>query len=57
MRPHLLRLDKMWIILLGCHIVAIVTSKEEGMQWINKNRVQARLRDSENGADFLDGED
>jgi hypothetical protein len=47
----------MWIILLGCHIVAIMTSKEEGMQWINKNRVQARMRDSENGADLFDGEE
>jgi hypothetical protein len=47
----------MWIILLGCHIVAIVTSKEEGMLWMNKNRIQARIRDGENGADLFTDEE
>jgi len=34
MKPYLVHEGKMWFVLVGCHIVAIVDSKDEGMERI-----------------------
>jgi hypothetical protein len=32
MRPYLIHQDKMWFVISGCRVIAIVADKAEGMQ-------------------------
>ena len=36
MRPYLIHQDKMWFVIAGCRIVAIVDNKADGMQVIRE---------------------
>lgn len=36
MRPYLIHQDKMWFVISGCRIVAIVDNKTDGMQVIRE---------------------
>ena len=41
MKPYLVHQEKMWFVMAGCHIVAIVASKAEGMERIHSLPVMA----------------
>ena len=57
MKPYLVHEGKMWFVLVGCHIVAIVDSKDEGMERIRALPPQVeRAAMSVNGVVPSDGD-
>lgn len=52
MRPYLVHQDKMWFVIAGCRIIAIVDNKADGMLVMRELPVQlGDIPLSENGDD------